>query len=80
MERTMTKKATLPKNKRNAAKARQQKIAVSIAKLEAIKPRSAKAAEALADESAYDEAVWPKLKKALNRERELVGARRLFDD
>ena len=33
----------------------------------------------LTDESGYDEETWPKLKKALNRERERIGARRLFD-
>ena len=32
------------------------------------------------DESGYDEAAWPELKAALNRERDAVGARRLFDD
>jgi hypothetical protein len=32
------------------------------------------------DESGYDKAAWPELKKALNRERDLVGARRLFID
>jgi hypothetical protein len=32
------------------------------------------------DESGYDEAAWPELKEALNRERDLVGARRLFID
>lgn len=33
----------------------------------------------LKDESGYDEETWPKLKKALDRERARVGARRLFD-
>jgi hypothetical protein len=84
----MTKKETLPKKRRNArpSKAQQEKIAATIAKLDQLKPRSDKAAEAialfkscLADESGYDEETWPKLKKALNRERDLVGARRLFD-
>jgi hypothetical protein len=32
------------------------------------------------DESGYDEAAWPELKEALNRERDAVGARRLFDE
>jgi hypothetical protein len=32
------------------------------------------------DESGYDEATWPELKEALNREREAVGARRLFNE
>ena len=34
----------------------------------------------LEDESGYDEETWPKLKKALNQERDRVGARRLFND
>jgi hypothetical protein len=33
----------------------------------------------LTDESGYDEETLPKLKKALDRERARVGARRLFD-
>ncbi|WP_404789336.1 hypothetical protein [Altericista sp. CCNU0014] len=32
------------------------------------------------DKSGYDEAAWPELKEALNRERDAVGARRLFID
>jgi len=36
--------------------------------------------EWLADESGYDEETWPELKAALNRERELIGARKLFRD
>ena len=32
----------------------------------------------LGNESGYDEETWPKLKKALNQERDRVGARRLF--
>jgi hypothetical protein len=32
------------------------------------------------DEAGYDEAAWPELKETLNRERDLVGARRLFID
>ena len=34
--------------------------------------------EWLADESGYDEAAWPILRDALNRERERIGARKLF--
>ena len=34
--------------------------------------------EWLADESGYDEEAWPELKEALDRERELIGARRLL--
>ena len=33
----------------------------------------------LSDESGYDEAAWPALKKALDLERKRQGARRLFD-
>jgi hypothetical protein len=65
---------------------RAQKIAAVIAELDQIKPASAKTAKAitlfkswLADESGYDEKVWPRLKKALEQERDRVGARRLFD-
>jgi hypothetical protein len=88
----MTKKATLDKLTRKAskateAKAYRERIAATIAKLDHLKPKSAKAAKAialfkswLADESGYDEETWPKLKKALNRERDDVGARRLFSD
>lgn len=36
--------------------------------------------EWMADESGYDEETWPELKKALNRERDNVSARRLFDE
>jgi hypothetical protein len=62
-----------------------KKIAAAIAKLDEIKPPNAKVAGVIAlfkswleDESGYDEETWPKLKKALNRERGRVGARRLF--
>ena len=34
--------------------------------------------EWMADESGYDEETWPLLKEALDRERERIGARRLF--
>jgi hypothetical protein len=36
--------------------------------------------EWMEDESGYDEAAWPELKEALNRERDAVGARRLFNE
>src|SRR6266851_5041520 len=67
---------------RRTPRTRQQKIAAAIAKLDQLKPKSAKAARAialfkswLADESGYDEETWPKLKEALNQERDRVGAR-----
>jgi hypothetical protein len=69
------------------AKIDKKKIAAAIAELNQLKPKSAKAARAISlfkswleDESGYDEETWPKLKRALNRERDRVGARRLFDD
>ncbi len=69
------------------AKVDKNKIAAAIAKLDQIKPPNAKVARVialfkswLADESGYDEETWPMLKKALNKERDRVGARRLFDD
>ena len=65
---------------------REQKIVAAIAELDDIEPTCAKAAKAIAlfktwltDKSGYDEKVWPRLKKALDKERERVGARRLFD-
>ncbi len=36
--------------------------------------------EWLADESGYDERVWPKLKQALEEERRASGERSLFDE
>jgi predicted DNA-binding antitoxin AbrB/MazE fold protein len=36
--------------------------------------------EWMADESGYDEETWPEIKAALNRERDNVSARRLFDE
>jgi hypothetical protein len=44
-----------------------------------IHPAIALIEEWLQDESGYDEEAWPALKKALDEERDLVGARRLFD-
>ena len=34
----------------------------------------------MADELGYDEETWPALKEALDRERERIGARKLFPD
>jgi hypothetical protein len=36
--------------------------------------------EWMADESGYDESTWPDLKKALNCNREAIGAEKLFDE
>lgn len=74
--------------KRSRSKATQRAdIAAGLERLDALKPRSADAASLigllrswLADESGYDEETWPKLKRALERERRRVGARKLFDD
>ena len=44
-----------------------------------IHPAIALMDEWLKDESGYDEEAWPALKKALDEERERVGARRLFE-
>jgi hypothetical protein len=53
-------------------RADQEKIAATIVCLDNLRPKSAKAAKAislfkswLADESGFDEKVWPRLKKAL---------------
>jgi hypothetical protein len=75
---------------RNPARSGNQRvnddIASTIRKLEQIKNRSSTAAPVvdllkswLQDDSGYDEETWPRLKEALNRERDRVGARRLLD-
>lgn len=67
-------------------KSRAQAIDETLAELDRLQHGSPKIREVvelfrgwLVDESGYDEETWPKLKKALNRERARVGARRLFD-
>jgi hypothetical protein len=82
----MTKKTKQPGPRPRSAEARRKRIAAVVAELDQIRPPSARAAEAIAlfkswltDESGYDEKVWPRLKKALEQEREHVGARSLFD-
>jgi hypothetical protein len=87
----MVKKTTLTKGQRrgeasNQTKARREKIAAAIAKLDQIRAPNAKVAKVialfkswLADESGYDEEAWPELKKALDMERKRAGARRLFN-
>jgi hypothetical protein len=83
----------LPARTNHASKARSRKkprneaeIAATLNNIEQLKPKSKKAAQMLGllkswlnDKSGYDEKNWPKLKKALERERKRVGARRLFD-
>jgi hypothetical protein len=65
----------------------QAEIAARLEQLDELRPESAQAANLigllhswLADESGYDEKTWPKLKKALDRERRRVGAPSLFHD
>jgi hypothetical protein len=74
-------KARSPKNTTTQAA-----IAGTLNSIKQLKPRTAKGAQVLDllkswlnDKSGYDEKTWPKLKKALERERKRVGARRLFD-
>jgi hypothetical protein len=61
-------------------------IAAALNDLAGLVPETPKAARLIAllrswltDESGYDEQTWPKLKKALDAERDRVGARRLVD-
>jgi hypothetical protein len=61
-------------------------IKAALEKLDALVPETPKLARLigllrswLTDESGYDERTWPKLMKALDEERDRVGARRLFD-
>jgi hypothetical protein len=87
MPRKITKsKKRPPSPATGRARVNKEKIASTLAALDEIKPKSAKAARAialfkswLADESGYDERVWPRLKESLDKERQRVGARRLFD-
>lgn len=62
-------------------------IAAALEDIRQIEPPSPRAAGVIAllkswltDESGYDEETWPKLKKALEEQRQRVGARRLFDE
>lgn len=73
-------------SKKNGKKKRAQAIGDTLAeldRLEASAPNIKAVVQLfrgwLTDESGYDEETWPKLKKALNRERDRIGARRLFD-
>ncbi|HET6881249.1 MAG TPA: hypothetical protein VFI31_13900 [Pirellulales bacterium] len=72
--------------KQSAQKKREQAISDTLAELDVLESTSPQAKALielfrswLTDESGYDEEAWPKLKSALNRERDRVGARRLFD-
>ncbi len=66
---------------------REQEIVAATVALNQLRPANPKSAAVisllkrwLADESGYDEETWPKLKKAIDRQRDRVGARRLFDE
>ncbi len=89
----MTKVTTKLKTPRSAKAVRRKKetqqarINTELDRLQHLKLENPQAAamaklleEWLADESGYDEKTWPKLKKALDEERQRVGARRLFDE
>jgi hypothetical protein len=74
-----------PKKKKPRSKPKTD-IAAAKALLDGLKAPTPQAAKVLAllktwleDESGYDEETWPELKKALDAERDRVGARRLFD-
>ena len=69
------------------SKKRNEQLTATLASLDQLQPSTPQAAKVIAllrswltDESGYDEKAWPALKKALDRERARVGARRLFDD
>ena len=71
----------------SAGQKRAQEVVAAMAALDQLRagnPRSAAVVSLLkrwlADESGYDEETWPKLKKAIDRQRDRVGARRLFDE
>jgi hypothetical protein len=88
------KKSTAPSTaKRRRPKVARSKanheaaIAATLKGLDNSKPKTAKAAAVLEllrswlkDESGYDEQTWPKLKKAIDAERDRIGARSLFND
>ena len=80
------RKLNEPTSKTPAGKKREQAISDTLAELDRLEAASPKATAIiglfrgwLADESGYDEQTWPKLKKALDRERTRIGSRRLFD-
>jgi hypothetical protein len=72
--------------RRRTAKVKGRTIESAIEAINAIEPPTPEAARVLAllkswlaDDSGYDEETWPQLKRALDEERDRVGARRLFD-
>jgi hypothetical protein len=65
---------------------RKAAITQALEKLDSLVPETPKVARLigllrswLSDVSGYDERTWPKLMKALDEERDRVGARKLFD-
>jgi hypothetical protein len=67
-------------------KEHEDQVAATIEAIDQLRPVSHKGAAVvsmlkrwLTDDSGYDEETWPQLKKALDRQRKRVGARRLFD-
>lgn len=86
MGKLSTPRKPAVKGKRRSKMA-QPTIESAIETIDAIGAPTPEAAKALtllktwlADESGYDEETWPELKRALNEERDRVGARRLFND
>ncbi len=82
-----SRKASRRRARSRTVRKQETDIAAIIERLDELRPESVQAAGIirllrswLADESGYDEETWPKLKKALDRERGRVGARSLFDD
>lgn len=76
-----------PKSKKKPKAKPKMDLAEAKAVIKGLKAATPQAAKVLAllqtwldDESGYDEEAWPELKKALDAERDRVGARRLFDD
>jgi hypothetical protein len=79
------KPSTRTKSRRPQA-TKEARSADAIAALDRLQPDSPKAKRILSmlrgwlsDESGYDEKAWPLLRRALDRERSRVGARKLFD-
>jgi hypothetical protein len=82
-QRGRQQRRSKPHSKKETAT--QQKLQNTLAALQHLKAATPQAAKLIAlleswlkDESGYDEKTWPELKKALDREQDRVGARRLF--
>jgi hypothetical protein len=87
MKKTTSSAKTRTGGSRSRAKADQRAaIEATLERLDLLEPATPQAVKLLAllrswlsDESGYDEQTWPKLKKALDEERNRIEARRLFD-